>query len=195
MVDTVWPAIQGVIETAIGAIDAVIRGLEPLIEFVTGVFEGVQRAIEDPIQAAKDFIDGIIEDIENAFSWMDIQIPAPSLPEIDVAWHEESYGDGGWISYPEPYVSGWTGWYAKGGMVKGAQLVGVGERGAEMIWPSYEPYLSKYADAIAERMPMGGAGGVDIHDCTFVIRQESDIRAVAVELNTLVNRQLAGGRA
>ena len=47
-----------------------------------------------------------------------------------------------------PHVS----WYAAGGLVNGAQLIGVGERGTELVWPSYGNALNKYADAIASRM-------------------------------------------
>ena len=84
-------------------------------------------------------------------------------------------------------------WYATGGIVNGAQLIGAGERGAELIWPSYGPYLDRYADAIASRM--GDRGGVDIHDCNFYVRKEDDIRRVAVQLNTLINRQTGGALA
>ena len=56
-----------------------------------------------------------------------------------------------------------------------------------------EPYFDKYAKGIAEHMP--ARGGVDIHDCTFNVRKEGDIRSVAHELNTLINRQTNGGLA
>ncbi|WP_405736082.1 hypothetical protein [Bifidobacterium sp.] len=49
-------------------------------------------------------------------------------------------------------------WYGKGGIVDEATLVGAGERGAELMWPSYGPYLDKYASAIVEHMD-GGRGG------------------------------------
>lgn len=75
----------------------------------------------------------------------------------------------GGISFPKPHIS-WTtsskggasislpnvDWYATGGFVNGAQLIGVGERGTELIWPSYGSALDKYGAAIAEHM--GGTG-------------------------------------
>lgn len=84
-------------------------------------------------------------------------------------------------------------WYATGGFVDGATLIGAGEAGPEMILPQSGGLMDAFADALAEKLP--GRGGVDIHDCTFNVRRDSDIRAVAVELNTLVSRQLAGGIA
>lgn len=186
IIENVWPVVVGVVETATGAIRGAIDALSPIVDTVRGIFDGVKRAIEDPIGAAKDFIRGIIDNIEDMFSWMRIDIPSFDLPHIDWGW--ESIG--GLVDVPVFYG---IDWYAKGGLVSDATLIGAGERGTELIWPSYEPYLSQYAEAIADHM--GGTGGVDIHDCTFEIRQESDIRRVAVELNTLVNRQLAGGRS
>lgn len=71
------------------------------------------------------------------------------------------------IHFPTPHVS-WEGtaipglslpkvsWYGQGGFVDGARLIGVGERGTELVWPSYGPALDKYAGAIASHM--GGAG-------------------------------------
>ena len=45
-------------------------------------------------------------------------------------------------------------WYAKGGIIDEPTLyaAGVGEKGAELVWPSYEPYFSKYAEGIAEHI-------------------------------------------
>ena len=187
--DTVWPIISGIVETAAGAIKSAIESIESVVGVVRDIFESVKSFIEDPIGEAKNFVEGIINDIENAFAWMDIDIPAPKLPHINWHWHN-LLGDFGGISIP---VFDGIEWYAKGGMVDGAQLIGAGEKGAELIWPSYDPYLTKYADAIADRM--GGRGGVDIHDCTFNVRNDGDIRRIANELNQLINRQTVGGYA
>lgn len=72
----------------------------------------------------------------------------------------------GSIKFPTPHVSWGKGifgislptvkWYAQGGFVNGAQLIGAGEKGTELIWPSYGSALDKYGAAIAEHM--GGAG-------------------------------------
>ena len=54
-------------------------------------------------------------------------------------------------SVPSVHVS----WYGKGGIIDDATLFGAGERGAELVWPSYDPYLDKYASAIASHMDGG----------------------------------------
>ena len=38
-------------------------------------------------------------------------------------------------------------------------------------------------------------GGVEVSGNTFVIREEADVRRVAEQLNTLINRQSAGAFA
>ena len=141
------------------------------------------------METAKGIIDDICGTIENIIGGMNLQLPDIAMPHFWVWGGEFPWGIGGQGSMPDFGVD----WYATGGIVTGAQLIGAGERGAELIWPSYGPYLDRYADAIADRM--GNRGGVDIHDCTFYVRKEDDIRRVAVQLNTLINRQTAGGIA
>ena len=187
--ETVWPKISGAVETAADTIKSAIDGIKSIVDTVTRVFEDVRNAIEGPLQKAKDFIDSIISGIENAFSWMNIEIPTPKIPQVDYSWNTVYYGDGSWTEYPSFYVSGW---YGKGGFADEPTLTGYGERGLELYWPGYAPYFDMYAKGIAEHMP---TNGVDIHDNTFVVRNDSDIRRVAVELNTLINRQTAGGIA
>lgn len=187
VIETVWPIVTGVVEGAIDAIDSAIRSLEPIVKFVSGIFDDVRDAIEDPIEAAKNTIKGIINTIERLFSGMSIDIPSFQLPSID--WHWESIG--GILDIP---VFDGISWFAKGGFADEATLAGYGEKGLELYWPGYSPYFEKYAKGIAEHMP-AGTGGVDIHDCTFNVRSESDIRRVAVELNALINRQTAGAIA
>ena len=179
-------AIGSFIQGGADIIGGIIQGIGSGVDTVRQIFDDILYAMTHPIETAQGIIEGIIETIENAFSWMNIDIPSFSLPHIE--WHWLEIGD--ILSIP---VFDGISWYAKGGFADSATLAGYGEKGLELYWPSYSPYFDMYAKGIAEHMP--ASGGVDIHDCTFIVRQESDIRSVAVELNTLVNRQLAGGRA
>ena len=142
-------------------------------ENIVPIFKDLAKAIETVIGWIKDFIDNISSAIDSA-------------NEFNAANSTYSTSDA------DPWSSGYYG-YATGGFTTGNGLYRAGERGRELVWPSYEPYISQYADAIADSM--GGAGGVDIHDCTFNVREESDIRKVANELNRLINRQTAGAVA
>lgn len=188
IVQNVWPVIQQIIEGATQAIDTAIRALEPLASFISDLFNNIKSFIEDPIGTARDFIEDAMSTIESIINGLDLSLPDISLPHFNVWGGEFPYGIGG-MGYPPEFS---VDWYAKGGFADEPTLNGYGERGLEMYWPGYAPYFDMYAKGIAEHMP---ASGVDIHDCTFNIRKESDIRAVAVELNTLINRQTAGGIA
>lgn len=189
IVTYVWPIVREIIETAVRAIRLTIASMSDIVGGVAATFNSIKDAITHPIETAKAIIQDVVGTIESIIGGMNLQLPHIALPHFSVWGGEFPFGVGGEGSMPEFSVS----WWAHGGIVDGAQLIGAGERGAELIWPSYGPYLDRYADAIASRM--GGNGGVDIHDCTFVVRREDDIRKVAVQLNTLINRQTAGGIA
>ena len=79
-----------------------------------------------------------------------------------------------------PHVS----WYAQGGLVNGAQIIGVGERGTELIWPSYGNALGKYADAIVERMPAGA--GTDVTNIYIDGLRVNDDEAIRADVLNLV---------
>lgn len=166
----------------------IASGIGGAVDYVARAIGDVVNAITSPISDAVATVGGLVDEIIGFFSGLgdritsaigSIHFPSPSI------WFEEI--EIGPARIPVPHVD----WYATGGFVDGASLIGVGERGGELIWPSYGPYLDKYAQAIASHIP--GRGGVDIHDCTFNVRKDSDIRDIAIELNTLINRQTAGG--
>lgn len=184
--EKVWPNIQSIIENVVTGITTAIDTMNSIVSTVQSIFDSVQSAITNPMETAQGIIEDICTTIENIINSLNLQLPEFAMPHFWVYGGEFPWGIGGEGSMPDFGVD----WYATGGIVNGAQLIGAGERGAELIWPSYGPYLDRYADAIASRM--GDRGGVDIHDCNFYVRKEEDIRRVAVQLNTLINRQTAG---
>lgn len=176
--------IGGFFTAGFNLVSSIIRGIGSIagniVKTLTSPFEGAFNYIISLPGRIVEWFSGLGTRISNAFGSIHFPTPHVQYWNISVAdWR-----------VPIPYIS----WYAKGGIVDDAQLIGAGERGAELIWPSYGSYFDLYAKGIAEHMPQNGGGGVDIHDCTFNVRQESDIRAIAIELNTLVNRQMAGSR-
>lgn len=115
---------------------------------VTTKFDEIKKAITQPIEDAKDAVSDAIQSIKDAFN-VTLSFPHIKLPHFRITGGEVPWGIGGKGTAPSIGID----WYAKGGFVDGATLIGVGEQGAEMVWPSYEPYLSKYAQAIAADMP------------------------------------------
>ena len=124
----------------------------PIASAVKSAFENVKKAMTDPIDKARSLVQGAIDKIKGLFPVSIGNIMSIKLPHISVNGGSAPWGIGGKGSPPSFSVS----WYARGGFVDGAQLIGAGEQGPELIWPEYAPYFDKYANAIAERID--GAG-------------------------------------
>lgn len=127
-------------------------GFNSALSAVTSVFNAIKDAITNPIETAKGLIQDAANAIESAINGIHFSLPDIKLPHISVSGGTPPYGIAGQGSLPHFSVQ----WYAAGGFVNGAALIGAGERGTELIWPSYSPYLERYADAIASRMNGGG---------------------------------------
>ena len=164
VVSTVWPVISGIVTGAMSAIDGAVRAVQPLVEFVAGVFDGVLNAIKNPMESAKNFIKGIIDAIKGLFSF-DIQWPHIPLPHFSVSGSPNPLD---WLSGGLPSIN--VEWYAKGGIVDGATLIGAGEAGPEAIVPLSEPNLRPFADAVAERM----GAGIVVNEMTVVTPDPED---------------------
>lgn len=189
VIDVAWPVIATVVEDACGKIDFAVRALEALISVVSSVFDGVRQAIEDPIGTAQKLVEDFVNTIQDVIGGMRLELPSIALPHFNVWGGEFPYGIGGMGSAPDFSVD----WYGSGGFADEPTLRGYGERGLEFFWPGYEPYFSQYAQGIAEHMP--GGGGVTVNIEKMEVREEADIRRVARELNTLINRQTTGAFA
>lgn len=152
IVSGVWNVITGIVKTAVGVISGIISGLSSVVNTVSSIFNGIKNAIMTPINTAKNAIKTAIDTIKSIFNGLQLKIPLPKIPKIDIDGGEAPWGIGGQGRLPSFHVS----WAAHGGIVDDMTLIGAGERGPELIWPGYEPYLSQYADAIAQRMDTDG---------------------------------------
>lgn len=166
-----WNAIKAGIGNAINAaktavtnaVSAIVSGVQSrfqsLVSIVSGIFNSVKTAIMTPINAAKSAIQTAVNKIKSIINNMKLKLPKFELPHFKVSGGKAPYGIMGKGSLPKFSVS----WYAKGGIVDGATLIGAGERGTELIWPGYSPYIDRYAQAIADAMPRGAAGGTNVY--------------------------------
>ena len=144
--ETVWPVVSGIVGTAMDAITGAIDSINGTVEFVAGIFDGIQKAMEDPIGAASEFISKTIDDILGFFNF-EWSLPDLKLPHINVG----SYIDVPVLGrIPDPTTLT-VDWYAQGGFVNGATLIGAGEAGAEMILPQNGTLMDTFADAVASR--------------------------------------------
>lgn len=151
----------------------VMSRVEAIKAFIGPKFQAIKNAITTPIENARNAVKSAIDRIKGIFNTT-LSFPKIKLPHFRINGGEIPWGIGGKGHAPSIDID----WYAKGGFVDGAKLIGVGEQGAEMVWPSYEPYLTKYASAIAESMPGNGP----LVDEVRALR--SDVRNLKVYLDT-----------
>ena len=154
VVSAVWPVIKTIVTGAINGIKTAINGIRGIVSVVKGVFDAVKTAITNPIKAAKDTVKGIVDAIKGFFSNFHITIPHINLPHFVISPAGWQIGDLLKGSIPSLSIQ----WYKAGGWVDQPTAI-AGESGGEFVWPSYGPYLDRYADALTERM----GGGVVIN--------------------------------
>ena len=161
-----------------------------LIPQIPGYFQTMVTAVRSKFQELVSFVQSIPSRIVGFFSGIGSRISSAI----------------GNIHFPTPHVS-WEGtaipglsipkiqWYGAGGFVNGARLIGVGEKGTELIWPSYGAALNKYANAIAQRMPEGaGAEVTNVYLNDLRVNDDARIRADVLNLVTDLGRYSAMNR-
>ena len=128
-----------------------MMGFSGLAEQVRSIFEDIQKKITSPIEEARDLVDKAIEKIKGFFPISVGKIlDNIKLPHFSVDGGEFPYGVGGAGHMPSFDVE----WYASGGIVNRASLIGVGEAGPEAVIPLSENRLKPLTDAIAEAEAM-----------------------------------------
>ena len=158
VVTAVWPVVSGAVKRGVKAVRTAIEGFGSLATRVRGIFNRVKDAITGPINAARGLVKSAIDKIGSIVRGVNLKLPHITLPHFSVSGGKAPWGIGGKGSMPSFSVN----WYARGGFIDEPTLfAGVGERGGEFVWPSYAPYLDRYADALASRM--GGTGGVNVY--------------------------------
>ena len=171
-------------------------------------------SILEKIQGAwKDIKDFWNNNIEQYFTWSywqgklddivnSITMPHIKMPHVQVDWYEPFDGGLlGWVNIPHFGVS----WYAKGGIVDGATLIGAGEAGKEAIIPLERntEWISKVAAEMSNQQSNRGNYSDDSTDeivealftiCDRIIRaipngsDGIDMDALAHSLNKIQRR-------
>ena len=130
-------AITSPITTAQNVLKKIVASIINLLKFsgaksvVSSAFNAIKDAALAPFKSLKSKIDSIIRSIKGLFPINVGRILSLKLPHITLRDGQAPYGIGGVGSLPHFSVS----WYAKGGIVDGATLIGAGESGAEAIVP------------------------------------------------------------
>lgn len=187
-VSDTWEGIKKAVSDAVGIVERTVSNVFGGIkDTVTRIWDGIKTAMTNPIESAKETIRGIIDTIKGFFNF-DWKLPDIKLPHLVVT---------GWSDFPliGSIPTGWAvDWYATGGFVNGATLIGAGEAGREAIIPlSSRRYMRPFAQAVASEM--GGSGGIEVTGNTFVVREEADINRIAYELNEMITMERMGALA
>lgn len=152
---------------------------------VQGIFNRVKTAIMTPINAAKAAVQSAINKIASIIRGVKLQLPHINLPHFSVSGGKAPWGIAGKGSLPKFSVS----WYARGGYFdQPTLLAGVGEKGGEFVWPSYAPYLDRYADALASRIGGGGGQVVNLYLDGMRVNDDDAIRRDVLNLVSDLSR-------
>ena len=175
----VWPAVSGAVSTAANAIKTAISGISSVVSGVRSTFNSIKQAITDPVNTAKSLIESAISKIKSIFSGLKLSLPRFALPHFHVSGGSFPWGVGGQGSPPSFSVE----WYAKGGIVDGATLIGAGEAGPEAIVPLRGDYMRPFAHAIADEM---GGGTTNIYIGDIQVSPQSQLYSLLLEVGEQV---------
>ena len=120
-----WDGIKTDLSTKIAAVKSVFDGL---IEKAASV----KSALVNKFESMRSALSGIVERIKNLFNFQ-FQLPQLRLPHIQVQWQDAGALAQFFGLTKIPHLS--VAWYARGGIVDGATLIGAGEAGKEAIVP------------------------------------------------------------
>ena len=174
-----------VTNVATAIVNGVRSKFQSLVGTVRGIFNSMKTAIMTPINAAKSAVQSAINKISSIIRGVKLQLPHINLPHFSVSGGKFPYGIGGKGSMPKFSVS----WYARGGYIdQPTLLAGVGEKGGEFVWPSYAPYLDRYADALASRIGGGGGQVVNLYLDNLRVNDDERIRQDVLTLVSDLSR-------
>ena len=129
-----------------GIPDAIVGFFSGIASDIGAKFEEVKEAIISPIEAARDAVSNAIEAIKGFLSGT-LKFPHIEVPHFSISGGVIPWGIGGQGTPPSVSVS----WYAQGGIVDAATLIGAGEAGTEAIIPlERRNAMRPFAEAVAE---------------------------------------------
>lgn len=165
IVSTAWNLITSIIDNAINFISSALSAWGVIVDIVKGIFDGVRNAIQGPMDTIKEIVQGAISFIEGIFSGAHLELPHINLPHFNIYGGEAPWGIGGVGTPPKIDIE----WYAKGGFVDGATLIGAGEAGPEMILPRQGGLMDEFASTVASKV-----SGISINGPVTVIADDPE---------------------
>jgi phage-related protein len=171
----VWNGIKSVISNVGGGIKST----------VSNIFNGVKNTISNLMNGAKNLVSNAWNSMRGIFS--KVLKPNIKLPHLSIS---------GKLSLNPPSVPKLSvKWFETGSIFTGPSVIGVGENGDEAVVPlSNKRRMKPFAQAVssmigADNKPVATSSGVSINISQMVVREETDIKKIAEELNRLTQRK------
>lgn len=163
--------IVGALAPVFGRVAAAVIGF---VSKVRSGFAAIKSAIARPIRTAMGIIQSFRSTLQSIFPLKLGKIfSGIKLPHFKISGGKIPWGIGGKGKKPTIDVE----WYAQGGIVDGATLIGAGEAGAEAIVP-LDPFWNRL-DAMAENINGNNSGEITIN--VYAGNQSAEEIAVEVE--------------
>lgn len=174
-IKTVFAGIKASITSAINNVRSFLSGAWNSIKATaTSAWNSIKQAIITPIQNAWNKVKGYVDKLKNLFPLNIGRIFSNlKIPHFHISGGSPPFGIGGLGTKPSISVD----WYAKGGIFRSPQIIGVGESGNEAVLP-LDKFWDKM-DAIAE-----GTGQTN----NFYITG-NDPKAIAEEVKRILIQQ------
>jgi TP901 family phage tail tape measure protein len=187
--ESFWDDVSWVTESASNIITGIVEGLTDAIEWafdaliypLQDAWDNLWGGMEDTISATSDFIMGIVDGITGSITGM-INIAIDSINSMIEGVNALSFDIPDLFGGPPTHIGfdiAPIPRLASGGIVTSPTLAMIGEAGPEAVIP-----LSGGS--------AGAMGGVTITGNTFNVRNDGDIKAIAIELQTLITRTNRG---
>ena len=142
---TVAGIIGNVLGTALDIVTGLLGAGTRAVEVLGGAFDALVGTVSGAFDAVVSTVSGAIESVKSFFNF-EFHWPHIPMPHFSVSG---SINPIDWFTQGVPHIS--VEWYAKGGFVDGATLIGAGENGPEMILPQTGGLMDDFADEVAER--------------------------------------------
>ena len=185
ILSTVWGGIKSVVTSATDVVKNLISNAWESVKSKTkATWESIKEAIKKPIDAAKDAVKNAIDKIKGFFnfSW---SLPKLKLPHLSIT---------GKFGISPPSVPKFSiDWWKTGALLNRPTMMGFtgdtmnigGEAGAEGLMPLEGKHMMPFADAVASRLGRSQEINNTFNIAKLVVREESDIKKIARELQKL----------
>lgn len=128
-----------------------------LTKKVSSLFDDIKDKITSPIKKARETVDTAVGKIKGFFPIKLGKIfSGIKLPHFNISGGKAPWGIGGKGTKPSISID----WYARGGVIDGARLVGIGEDGAEAVVPleRNKQWIHKVAQDMKHELNRGSSG-------------------------------------